>query len=665
MGGWTWTTLGVLAVSMSGCGLLGAFGRGPVPTPTPLASPDVLRAAEPEQATGCKIASDPFNPFIVEWPGTQRANLEAQAQRGLVAVSYVGCTLKVLESCDLAGNYEDLHTTPNHDHFDMASEDDLYAKLPLGAATLKGELKANGAMRFDYVAASVSKAKGPPTAMRGNCDGVTHYIRSMTKGAFTLGSLASSVADGHAGTGGIGIGGHSSRTDNRGRDAGDVKRCLDGDAPSCGAILQLSLAEVSLGTQEAGFGAGLGRLTDIPIVPSANSVLPQMDFSRANPDYLELVDAAKAGDKDANRRPLDRAALWDKVSGYAGDNAYKADAEARAASWRELDRRQKERAAQVNAAWQQYKTDQSKLNRLLALSEDTVPAKQKDAYRREFTRVYAPWEREFAARREADEARAAPRRAADEARAAPRRGADEARAAAEAAKSRAGSFVSLPAGCFTMGGAEGEADEKPPHNVCLGGFELGKNEVTVEQYSACVSAGACSEPGTGGDCNWGVSGRRDHPINCVFWDQAQAYARWAHARLPTEAEWEYAARSGGRDQQYPWGDESPSCDRAIMDYWGNGCGRGATGPVCSKPGGNSAQGACDLAGNVWEWTQDSYHDSYTGAPGDGSAYMSPAGSYRVYRGGSWNGPAGFLRARGRGRAPPGYAFVFLGFRLAR
>ena len=102
-----------------------------------------------------------------------------------------------------------------------------------------------------------------------------------------------------------------------------------------------------------------------------------------------------------------------------------------------------------------------------------------------------------------------------------------------------------------------------------------------------------------------------------------------------------------------------------MDDGGNGCGRGdTTRPVCGKPKGNSAQGLCDLAGNVWEWVEDVYHDSYRGAPADGKAWGG-TGGYRVFRGGSWVNTAGFLRASSRLGNAPGYRYSYLGFRPAR
>lgn len=202
----------------------------------------------------------------------------------------------------------------------------------------------------------------------------------------------------------------------------------------------------------------------------------------------------------------------------------------------------------------------------------------------------------------------------------------------------------------------------------MAAFALTRTEVTVAQYRACVDAGACAPPQGPSGCNSDAADREDHPVNCVDWNQAQAFAAYTGggARLPSEAEWEYAARSGGRNQEYPWGDEAPTCARVVMDDGGMGCGQDHTFPVCSRPDGNSTQGLCDLAGNLYEWVDDWFHDTYDGAPVDGSAFINPPGLYRIFRGGSWgNRPAGVCAARYRDYGPPDYRGDRLGFRLAR
>jgi iron(II)-dependent oxidoreductase len=190
--------------------------------------------------------------------------------------------------------------------------------------------------------------------------------------------------------------------------------------------------------------------------------------------------------------------------------------------------------------------------------------------------------------------------------------------------------------------------------VTVPSFEMLKTEVTVNQYKACVDAGKCDKPRDKSDssyCNWGYSDRGNHPINCVDWSQARAYCQWTGGRLPSEAEWEYAARGGGKSRKYPWGDQTATCDYAVMSGEGkNGCGQDRTWPVCSKQSGDTIQGLCDMAGNVWEWVEDLYHDTYKGAPADGSAWTSGGEEKRVIRGGSWDyGYPDFLRASNRNR----------------
>ena len=247
-------------------------------------------------------------------------------------------------------------------------------------------------------------------------------------------------------------------------------------------------------------------------------------------------------------------------------------------------------------------------------------------------------------------------------------------------------WVRIPGGSFRMGSTEGSAYEKPVHGVQVSSFSLLKSEVTVGQYSACVKAGRCSAThADDGSCyvlvdgSWkqgnlpGAFRGKDQPVVCVDWTQARAFCTWAGGRLPSESEWEYAARSGGRAWKYPWGNEEATCSQAVMghakactDSAPCGCGKNRTWPVCLKASGNSAHGVCDLAGNVWEWVEDCMHTSYTGAPSSGEAWTSNCSdSRRVGRGGGWLGVAGYLRAASRGRRTPGYRDYRLGFRCAR
>ncbi len=231
----------------------------------------------------------------------------------------------------------------------------------------------------------------------------------------------------------------------------------------------------------------------------------------------------------------------------------------------------------------------------------------------------------------------------------------------------------IPAGSFWMGcnsavdnDCDSDEDESPYHEVTLSGYYIDKTEVTVDDYADCVTAGACTVPSTYSSyCNWGVSGKTDHPVNCVNWTQAGEYCTWAGKRLPTEAEWEKAAR-GTDGRKYPYGNETVTCDYAVMHEGSDGCGKGGTIDVCSKsPAGDSPYGLCDMAGNVWEWVSDWYDSGYyTNSPA--SNPTGPvSGSTRVIRGGSFATFDHALRASHRNYDHPSVDVAYLGFRCAR
>lgn len=201
-------------------------------------------------------------------------------------------------------------------------------------------------------------------------------------------------------------------------------------------------------------------------------------------------------------------------------------------------------------------------------------------------------------------------------------------------------WVRIPGGSFLMGSEKGNENERPVHRVRVRTFEMAKTLVTNRQYAACVDAGACVAAVF---APYFMKGP-DHYLSDMDWNQAQAFCAWVQGRLPSEAEWEYAARSAGRAWEYPWGDEQATCQRAVINTGEDSCGNPAALPVCSRPRGNTKQGLCDMAGDAWEWVQDWYHPSYGGAPADGSAWEDPAGEFRVARGGAYNGDASRVRA---------------------
>ena len=262
-------------------------------------------------------------------------------------------------------------------------------------------------------------------------------------------------------------------------------------------------------------------------------------------------------------------------------------------------------------------------------------------------------------------------------------------------------MVYIPAGSFRMGDIQGggDSDERPVHRVSVGAFGLGQTEVTVAQFRAFADAsGYKTEAEQGDGCyvyangswdkrsnvNWrnpGFKQSDEEPVVCTSWNDAQRYIEWLSTktgeqyRLPTEAEWEYAARAGS-ETKYFFGNNSDD-----MCKYGNGAdleakkqnsgwvvvdcndGHYRTAPAASFTA--NAFGIHDMHGNVWEWTQDCWNGSYEGAPSDGTAWLSGNCGWRVLRGGSWFGNPYFLRSANRGRGTTDYRVNYSGFRLAR
>ncbi|MEZ4632903.1 MAG: formylglycine-generating enzyme family protein [Deinococcales bacterium] len=213
-------------------------------------------------------------------------------------------------------------------------------------------------------------------------------------------------------------------------------------------------------------------------------------------------------------------------------------------------------------------------------------------------------------------------------------------------------MVLVPVGSFNMGSEQYDS-EKPVHRQEIKApYWLDETEVTREAYESCVRAGACSSTPAN---NYSTSGNQ--PINSVTWPQAKGYCEWRGARLPTEVEWEYAAR-GPDDLTYPWGN---TYDASKAN--GGDSGEGKTKAVRSYDGGKSWVGAYDLSGNVWEWLSTKYQ-SYPYLSSDGRE-QDIESDMRVLRGGSFDNSADFLRAAGRVRFDPAWFIDDIGFRCAR
>ena len=234
-------------------------------------------------------------------------------------------------------------------------------------------------------------------------------------------------------------------------------------------------------------------------------------------------------------------------------------------------------------------------------------------------------------------------------------------------------MVVIPAGSFMMGSPEDEAgrfqDEGPQRRVMISSFSAGRNEVTRDEYEACVSAGACApvkDDGFGGG---------SRPVTLVSFNDATKYVSWLSVqtgkayRLLSEAEWEYAGRAG-TTTAYWWGEQA---DRGFANYGTDQCcmgyASGADAWVNTAPAGSfpaNAFGLHDMHGNVWEFVDDCYAQySATGQPLDGSVFRRETCAFRVFRGGSWNYDPRYLRSAYRSWTSPSNRTVHLGFRVAR
>lgn len=440
-----------------------------------------------------------------------------------------------------------------------------------------------------------------------------------------------------------------------------------------------SLAGLAKAT--AGGGAGRGfQVTNLPAVPVAQApkdlgqAASGLDLSKVDVDALEKYDAAamiEKGDAD----PEVKARTWRELAADAP--AFAAMAGKRAVQWEAYAAQKAAADAAREKRVEARDEDWKKLGRLLALG--VVSAKDKKDWSAQFLSAYlkspglapgmakalvthsAPGALQESLKRLALMAPIVEKAPVSR----PLRSAPEPAPAPKADIQ----WVRIPGGKFTMGGKQERSYQNalPPHVVTIPSFEMAKTEVTNKQYTACVAAGACTPP----DRSYGLPGTArfedERPVMNVTWSQAKAFAEWAGARLPSESEWEYAAKSAGKDQRYPWGGEKATCERAVMkgcfdEPYYQGAAR-----VCSKPKGNTEQGLCDMAGNVDEYVRDAYWDSYNGAPTDGSAleYKEYADG-KVMRGGSHSDAAEELDVTWRNNsASPDYRNPDLGFRLAR
>jgi formylglycine-generating enzyme required for sulfatase activity len=236
-------------------------------------------------------------------------------------------------------------------------------------------------------------------------------------------------------------------------------------------------------------------------------------------------------------------------------------------------------------------------------------------------------------------------------------------------------MVYVPEGEFMMGSKDSDSlasdDEKPQHRVHLDAFWIDQTEVTNARYKMCVDAGDCDPPkdtnSNTRDNYFGNWVYNDYPVIYVSWYYADKYCSWAGRRLPTEAEWEKAARGGLEGKQYPWGDQAPIChpgaDNGARFNDFADCEGSDTASVGSY--GANGYGLYDMAGNVQEWVADWYTNGYFASSPSRDSQIPTNESYRVIRGGSCLHIGSFLRVANRGRNFPDNADYYYGFRCAR
>jgi formylglycine-generating enzyme required for sulfatase activity len=223
-------------------------------------------------------------------------------------------------------------------------------------------------------------------------------------------------------------------------------------------------------------------------------------------------------------------------------------------------------------------------------------------------------------------------------------------------------MVLVPAGEFTMGSPAGDADEQPAHRVLVDSFFMDKYEVTVRQYGVFLQEAGGDRPSEWKTMN--KTANQNRPVMGVDWADAVRYCKWAGKRLPTEAEWEKAAR-GTDGRLYPWGNDPPTSLHANFGKTGSN-DHGSLAPVGTLEHGKSPYGIYDMAGNVWEWVSDWYDDAYYKNSPPQNPVGPSMGGFKVIRGGSWASGPRNLRSADRYWDPPSFrSLYFPGFRCAK
>jgi len=380
----------------------------------------------------------------------------------------------------------------------------------------------------------------------------------------------------------------------------------------------------------AGFGAGLGNLSGLADTGGLKATtidLPKTAMGDIDTDYMDLILAAKKQDKDNSVQISKKISAWQKVANYPNSAYAKEQAQGRIKEWKDFQEKQRQRVKELKKAYAQYSKDKEKLSKLLAYPDDFVPKEQKAAYENEFNRAYggiAPEMEKIAA------------------------GTHELSGMIVGKSGPSDDlgieWISISAGSFMMGCSPGDGqcfgDENPRHSVNVNGFQIMETEVTQDLYRKGIGNNPSNFSSCGNDC----------PVEQVSWNEAKEFCKKVGGRLPTEAEWEYAARAGTETKYYCGDNEG--CLGNIAWYDENSGKK--THPVKQKQ--PNAWGLYDMLGHVWEWGEDCYSKGYN---------ESPDCSLRVLRGGSWYSDARYARVSHRNRFLPDNRDSDIGFRCVR
>jgi len=626
-------------------------------------------------AYSCESTQSQLDPVVVEWTATARAAFQRQLQQSLVVVSFQGCTLRVLDGCTVKGKYAYGSLTKTSETWNIKKAADLYARLPLAAVALKGEVSGDKGLALSYSIVgwqgAVLRAEIGRDELDGAtaCAGATHFIRRVDVGAFRLASAATNQMSADA----TFVGVHTAGSEAIVRQGGELTACLGGQVtPESGCDVPVQVHLVPLvarataplacrSDEELYVDSCRPASTKEPICPEGARWNGSMCAGNLCPKGTSLVGADCVETKRVTETVCPAGTTWN-------GRACAGNTQAVCPAGTEEIGGECVRKLVVTKISCPQNTLWNGATCVGRVTLDCPPGLVRVSGMGCVNLVHAAT---------TSGERSSPM-------------SNEVRATPPAQPACPSNMALVRAGSLQMGSpsGSGESNELPVHQVTVNAFCIDRTEVTVQEYARCVKSGSCpaasrevgwpnmrdADRGFSRFCNAERTDRQNHPMNCVDWPAADAFCGWANKRLPSEVEWEWAAR-GGVARIYPWGNAAPSAEqlnacsgecatmlstefsKATSPLFAVGDGFEGTAPVGSFPKGATPEGALDLAGNVWEWTA-SWYGPYPDP--------SPSGTDRVYRGGGWNsGDVSTFRGARRGHFEPSMRSHTVGFRCVR